>query len=182
MMPNRFTLALLFVASALLLNFVPPSYSASAVETWRIPLKSPTLVNEFRQPNADWSSGHRGVDYLAQDRDAIYAAHSGVVSFAGRVVNRSVVSIRHKNGYLTSYEPVCSDLKPGTSLETGELIGEVCSDPDYPSHCGLRLCLHFSLRSPNGYLSPLVTIGGLSPSRLKPWDGLRCNPLSNDQC
>lgn len=182
MRPNRFTLTLLFIASALLLNFVPHSNSASATETWRIPLNSPTLFNEFRQPSADWSAGHRGVDYLARDRESIYAAHAGVVSFAGRVVNRSVVSIRHENGYTTSYEPVCSDLQQGKFLETGQLIGEVCSDTEYPSHCGLRLCLHFSLRSPNGYLSPLVTIGGLSPSRLKPWDGLRCNPLSNDQC
>ena len=182
MKPNRVTLTLLFVASALLLNFVPPSNSASAAENWRIPLDSPTLVNEFRQPSADWSAGHRGVDYFARNQQPIYAAHSGVVSFVGKVINRSVISIRHENGYLTSYEPVCSQLKPGDYLETGQSIGEVCLDPDYPSHCGFRLCLHFSLRSSNGYLSPLVTIGGLSPSRLKPWDGLRCNPLSIDQC
>ena len=182
MTPNRFTLTLLFIASALLLNFVPASHSASAAENWRAPLDSPLLVNEFRQPSADWSAGHRGVDYLVQNRQPIFAAHSGVVSFRGRVVNRSVVSIRHENGYITSYEPVCSTLEPGNHLETGHQIGEVCSEPEYQSHCGSRFCLHFSMRSSNGYLSPLVAIGGLSPSRLKPWDGLRCNPLSSVQC
>lgn len=182
MTPNRFTLTLLFIASALLLNFVPASNSASAAENWRVPVDSPLLVNEFRQPSSDWSAGHRGVDYLVQDRQPVFVAHSGEVSFSGRVVNRSVISIRHENGFTTSYEPVCSSLVSGDLVETGQLVGETCSDPMYLSHCGSRLCLHFSMRSPNGYLSPLVTLGGLSPSRLKPWDGLRCNPLSTVQC
>lgn len=182
MRPNRFTLTLLFIASALLLNFVPTSNSASATETWRVPVDSPTLAKEFRQPSSDWSSGHRGVDYLVQGKQSVFSAHAGLVTFTGRVVNRSVVSIRHGNGYTTSYEPVCSDLQTHSMVETGQVIGEVCAEPQYQSHCGLRLCLHFSLRSPNGYLSPLAVIGGLSPSRLKPWDGLRCNPLSSVQC
>ena len=182
MKPNHLTLTLLLIASALMLTFSAKPAPASALESWRIPLDQPILVNEFRQPSADWSAGHRGVDYLVTDGQAVFAPHSGVVSFSGFVVNRSVISIRHENGLISSYEPVCGLIRPKVGVTAGEPIGVVCSPSEYPSHCGPRLCLHFSLRNPNGYLSPLVKIGGLSPSRLKPWDGLRCNPLSNAQC
>ncbi len=182
MKPNYRTLTLLLIASALMLAFSAKPGPASATETWRVPLDQPVLVNEFRQPNADWSAGHRGVDYLATDGQSVFASHSGFISFSGVVVNRSIVSIRHENGLISSFEPVCGDLPLNSKVTAGSIVGQVCGGPNYPSHCGLKLCVHFSLRSPNGYLSPLVKIGGLSPSRLKPWDGLRCNPLSSVQC
>ncbi len=182
MKPNQVTLTLLLIASALMLAFAGKPAPASASQSWRVPIDQPTLVHEFRQPNADWSAGHRGVDYFATQNQPVFAAHTGTISFTGVVVNRSVVSIRHENGFISSYEPVCGQLQTKTQVATGESIGVVCSSANYQSHCGLKLCLHFSLRSPNGYLSPLVVIGGLSPSRLKPWDGLRCSPLSNVQC
>lgn len=182
MKPNHVTLTLLLIASALMLTFSAKPFPASASQSWRAPLDHPMLVNEFRQPSADWSAGHRGVDYLVSDGQPVFATHSGVVSFTGVVVNRSVVSIHHENGLISSYEPVCASLHANTSVEAGTTIGSVCTSPSYASHCGVRLCLHFSLRNTNGYLSPLVKIGGLSPSRLKPWDGLICNLPSNAQC
>lgn len=182
MKPNHLTLTLLLIASALMLTFSAKPTPASALEVWRVPLDQPTLVNEFRQPNADWSAGHRGVDYLVSEGESVFASHSGVVSFSGIVVNRSIVSVRHENGLISSVEPVCGLVPTLTKVETGDLLGHVCPNPSYQSHCGPRLCLHFSLRSPNGYLSPLVKIGGLSPSRLKPWGGLICSPLSVAQC
>lgn len=182
MKPNHVTLTLLLIASALMLAFSAKPGPASASEVWQVPLDQPVLVNEFRQPNADWSAGHRGVDYLVAEGQTVFASNSGVISFSGVVVNRSVVSIRHDNGLISSYEPVCGSLPLNARVAAGEVFGEACGNSDYPSHCGLRLCLHFSLRSAYGYLSPLIKIGGLSPSRLKPWDGLRCNPLSSAQC
>lgn len=182
MKPNQVTLTLLLIASALMLAFVGKPAPASASERWRVPLDQPVLVHEFRQPNADWSAGHRGVDYKTFENQPVFAAHAGTVSFSGVVVNRSVLSIRHENGFISAYEPVCGQVPLKTQVATGEAIGVVCGNAHYQSHCGLNLCLHFSLRSPNGYLSPLVMIGGLSPSRLKPWDGLSCSPLSNAQC
>ena len=182
MKPNQLTLTLLLIASALMLTFSARPYPASALEAWRVPLNEPILVNEFRQPSADWSAGHRGVDYLVNDGEPVFASHAGVISFSGAVVNRSVLSIRHENGLTSTFEPVCGIATTETRVETGELVGKVCSSSEYQSHCGLRLCLHLSLRSPNGYLSPLVKLGGLSPSRLKPWGGLTCSPLSSAQC
>ena len=182
MKPNNLTLTLLLIASALMLTFSAKPFPASALEVWRVPLNEPILVNEFRQPSADWSAGHRGVDYLVNDGEPVFASHAGVISFSGAVVNRSVLSIRHENGLTSTFEPVCGMVPIETRVETGEQVGQVCNNPGYQSHCELRLCLHFSLRSPNGYLSPLVKLGGLSPSRLKPWGGLTCSPLSNAQC
>ena len=182
MKPNHLTLTLLLIASALMISFAVKPHSASASELWKAPLAHPVLVHEFRQPSADWSAGHRGVDYFVKAGESVFASHSGVISFSGNVVNRAVLSIRHENGLISSFEPVCGQIATETRVTTGEKIGHVCSNPSYQSHCGLRLCLHFSLRSTNGYLSPLVKIGGLSPSRLKPWGVLRCSPLSGAQC
>jgi murein DD-endopeptidase MepM/ murein hydrolase activator NlpD len=182
MKPNRKVLLLLFTASALLIDFLPKSVSANASEGWRTPVDNPVLAREFRQPSADWSAGHRGVDYQVALKQTVFAAHSGIIAFAGTVVNRGVLTIRHEDGLITSYEPVCTRLPSGSLVSTGQQVGMVCPATDYHSHCGIRLCLHFSMRDENGYLSPLVKIGGLSPSRLKPWGGLRCNPLSSVQC
>jgi murein DD-endopeptidase MepM/ murein hydrolase activator NlpD len=179
---NRRFYALLAVPAALLVLFAPKPVSASAADVWKPPLTHPRLVREFRQPTADWSSGHRGVDYQVSDSTTVLAPHRGVVSFVGWVVNRPVISIHHENGMITAFEPVCSTLTKGQSVETGQELGNTCFGTDYVSHCLPAHCLHFSLRSIAGYLSPLMMLGQLSPSRLKPWGGLRCSPASNAQC
>lgn len=173
---------LIFTLGALLLSFAPKPFSASASALWRSPVEQPILVQDFRQPNSDWSAGHRGVDYLVVDSQTVYADHAGVVSFAGTVVNRQVVSIRHDNGMVSTFEPVCPARSKGDVVATGEQLGVACFGTGYVSHCLPKLCLHFSLRTQNGYLSPLLALGQLSPSRLKPWDGRFCNLPSGAQC
>ena len=182
MKPTRLTLMLIFVVSALLLSYLPKPAPASASILWQVPLNKPVLVQEFRQPSADWSAGHRGVDYLVTTDQLVFAPHEGTVSFSGKVVDRQLLSIKHPNGMITSLEPVCSPKQKGTAVKTGEVIGTICSGDNYVSHCLPRLCLHFSLRTENGYLSPLMVLGGLSPSRLKPWDGQTCSLPSGAQC
>jgi murein DD-endopeptidase MepM/ murein hydrolase activator NlpD len=182
MKPNRWVLTLLLIATGMLFSFLPKVSSASASDLWMVPVDSPQLVRQFLQPTADWSAGHRGVDYLVTIGQPVFAPHDGEVTFSGTVVNRSIVSIRHSNGILTSLEPLCPSVAAGDEVKTGDQIGTVCFPDAYQSHCGLDTCLHFSMRTNNGYLSPLVKIGGLSPSRLNPWDGLNCSLPSNAQC
>ncbi|MEY4423226.1 MAG: hypothetical protein RLZZ258_329 [Actinomycetota bacterium] len=139
-------------------------------QIWIMPLEPPTrLVNPYRQPSSDYSAGHRGVDLVAKVGETVIAPADGRIWFSGKVVNRQVLSILHTNGYLTEFEPVCSDFSAGQAVRTGDLIGFVCAaDANYRAHCLSEGCLHFSLRYSGDYLSPLALIGGLNPSRLLP--------------
>lgn len=159
------------VAASLLLQYLPKTSDAFARENWRVPVNNPALVRDFLQPSTDWSSGHRGVDYLVAEGDSVFAPSAGVIRFTGRLVNRSVVSITHENGLVSTVEPVCGHLAKGVKVSTGQQIGSVCMSAGYFSHCGSKLCLHFGIKTESGYLSPLYKLGELAPSRLKPWDG-----------
>lgn len=150
-----------------MLTFTHPGDS-HATSAWRVPVDKPELVNQYRQPNSDYSAGHRGVDYLVTEGQAVFAPSDGEVKFVGKVVDRAVLSIQHGKSLSTTLEPVCSHLSKGEDVATGDLIGHICFEPGYVSHCGVRKCLHFALKTELGYLSPLVTIGGLTPSRLLP--------------
>ena len=171
MFRKRTVATLAVVAASLLLQYLPKTSDAFAVENWQVPLDNPALVRDFLQPSADWSAGHRGVDYLVTEGDSVVAPSSGVVRFTGQMVNRSVVSITHENGLISTLEPVCGTVLKGESVSTGQQVGLVCGNEGYFSHCGVKLCLHFGIKTESGYLSPLYKLGELSPSRLKPWDG-----------
>lgn len=138
------------------------------VTNWNPPLEAPIrLVNQYRQPNSDYSAGHRGVDYLTELGQPVLAPADGTIWFAGRVGQRDLISIMHPGGHLSEVEPVCTDLTKGEPVFQGQQIGEVCSASEkYLQHCTSATCLHFSLRREGAYLSPLIFIGGLNPSRL----------------
>ena len=143
---------------------------ASPTQQWSAPLDAPLqLVNPFYQPNSDYSAGHRGVDYRVQPDQRVLAPTDAVVWFSGQVVDRSVLSLRTPSGDLLAFEPVCGKFAVGQSVKRGEVIGQVCeATPNYRQHCEGQLCLHFSLRTSSGYLSPLVRWGALSPTVLLP--------------
>ena len=161
----RNQLAILTVGFLLVL--IQPKESFAA-QIWQAPVAHPQLINQFLQPSSDYSARHRGVDYLVTQGQSVFAPSDGIVRFAGRVVNRGVLTIQHTGSLLTSFEPLCPLAPSGSQVKAGQLIGRVCDESAYVNHCGVRTCLHFSLRTAAGYLSPLVTIGGLSPSRLLP--------------
>ena len=140
------------------------------VGVWNPPLEPPIrLINQYRQPNSDYSAGHRGIDYLVSSGQAVLAPADGQVWFSGWVAQRPLLSVLHQDGYLTEFEPVCTDLPIGEPVFEGQEIGKVCpGGATYLNHCPGALCMHFSLRSSGAYLSPLVFIGGLNPSRLLP--------------
>ena len=163
---TRFRFASAAVLAACLLTFGQPQ--AKAFSAWQLPLAHPQVVRQYLQPASDYSAGHRGVDLLTASAEPVFAAADGEISFSGRVVDRNVVTLTHSGSLKTSYEPVCSALSVGSKVASGEPIGETCFEASYVSHCGVRQCLHFSLRKADGYLSPLAQIRLLSPSRLIP--------------
>ena len=144
--------------------------SRAPQESWQVPLASPLhLINPYRQPNSDYSAGHRGIDYRVYEGQSVLAPTDATVWFVGKVVDRGVLSLRTAWGDLVAFEPVCSELRPGDSVRMGQPIASVCAaDSSYRQHCDDQLCLHFSLRGPEGYLSPIVRIGGYSPTVLLP--------------
>jgi murein DD-endopeptidase MepM/ murein hydrolase activator NlpD len=89
----------------------------------------------------------------------------GVVTFAGVVVDRPVLTIDHGDGLRSSFEPVTSDLKPGDHVGKGQSIGSLA-----PAHCSGTPCLHWGVRRGEDYVNPLGFVEDLRPSILLPLD------------
>ncbi|MFZ2963068.1 MAG: M23 family metallopeptidase [Rhodoglobus sp.] len=130
--------------------------------SWAWPVAAPhSIVRPYLAPATPYGPGHRGIDLRTAD-GVVTAPAPGVVHFAGIVVDRPVLSIRHPGGLISSYEPVTSTLTAGTPVRRGELIGSVV-----PGHCASP-CLHFGVRLDGQYVNPLLLLGGLPYSVLLP--------------
>lgn len=119
----------------------------------------PAVVREFEPPEQVWAPGHRGVDLEAPGGAPVHAAGAGVVTFAGRVVDRTVVSIDHADGIRTTYEPLDPVVHVGQHVMAGEVIGHLDRGDTGP-HCDTD-CLHWGARTgPETYLDPLLLLRG----------------------
>lgn len=138
--------------------------TATASETaWTWPVSEPhRIVNPFVAPPTAWAAGHRGIDIGAVAGAPVFAPADGVVYFSGVVVDRPVLSIRHADGLVSSFEPVVSELVPGTAVRPGEIVGRLAA-----GHCA-SACLHFGVRRFGAYVSPLAYLGAIPPSILLP--------------
>ena len=131
---------------------------------WSWPVASPRSIQRpFEAPATQYSSGHRGIDITASRGTPIMAPATGTIYFSGRVVDRGVVTIAHEGGYLSSFEPVVSDLEAGQRVTAGQVVGAV----DAGGHCNDD-CLHFGVRLDGEYLSPLMMIGEVPRAVLLP--------------
>lgn len=120
---------------------------------------------DYRLPATHYGAGHRGIDLALEPNETIHAPFDGVVSFVGEVVDRKLITLHSLTGYKASFEPVCSDLSEGDFVREEAVIGSVCEgDAEYQEHCAG--CVHFSVRSPDGYLNPLLFLGKIWPSVL----------------
>ena len=137
---------------------------------WTAPFSSQIqLVRDFRAPNSKWGSGHRGVDYVSSEGERLVAPVAGTITFSGLVAEKPVVTIK-QNSLLVSFEPACSSMPVGSQLAQGQDFGSVCSlglGIKYKSHCQPNLCLHYSVRSNLGYLSPRLFMGQLALARIR---------------
>ena len=168
--PDRIHLVQLASFLAVALSWNLPAPSLGTEKTMDSPLVGSIMVRQYRQSETPYSAGHRGIDYEATLSQAVFAPADGKVHFVGKVVNRELISIDHGQEILSAFEPVCSPLTEGESVVSGQLIGEVCEgDGSYDPHCQPNICLHFSIRKNEEYLSPLWFTGELTPSRLLPW-------------
>ena len=168
--PERLALLQLGSFLALALSWEIPAPSLGSESPMTPPIVGSSVVKQFRQSETPYSAGHRGVDYEVVLAQGVFAPADATVHFVGKVVNRQLISLSHDEKLLSSFEPVCSKLAEGEAIKQGQLIGEICEgDASYDPHCEPEVCLHFSIRKNDEYLSPLWFTGELSPSRLLPW-------------
>jgi murein DD-endopeptidase MepM/ murein hydrolase activator NlpD len=128
---------------------------------WRWPLlHTPRVLQGFRPPPQRWKAGHRGVDLSAVPGDTVVAAGAGVVTFAGPLAGRGVVTVTH-GALRTTYEPVTATVHEGDDVAAGDPIGTLASGV---SHCGgFPSCLHWGLLRARVYLDPLSLLGLARP-------------------
>ncbi|MCU1558463.1 MAG: family metallopeptidase [Microbacteriaceae bacterium] len=171
--PPRLTgLSILFALLMVLVSPAsPPAQSAAgAAASWQWPIDPPhQIVNPFVAPATKYSAGHRGIDIAAAVGSPVLAPADGVVSFAGFVVDRPVLSIRHPGGLVSSYEPVSTALRDGATVHRGQTIGAVTIGA-VAAHCTAS-CLHLGVRLDGEYVSPLNYLGGIPHSVLLPTAG-----------
>lgn len=153
--------SLLSLSVALSLTTMRASAQPSA--SWIWPVEGPhTVVRTYDPPLTEYSAGHRGIDIAATIGHDVVAPADGVVHFAGIVVDRGVLSIKHGN-ILSSFEPIEALVSAGQFVRQGEIIGRVSAGHDCE-------CLHVGARFNGAYLSPLSYLGTLEPAVLLPWD------------
>jgi murein DD-endopeptidase MepM/ murein hydrolase activator NlpD len=103
----------------------------------------------FERPADEYSAGHRGIDLPASVDEEVVAPAAGVVLFAGVVVDRGVLSIRHVDGTVSSIEPISASVSAGDVVTSGQSVGRVSEG----GHCDAA-CLHVGARVTGGYVDP----------------------------
>nr|WP_082096677.1 M23 family metallopeptidase [Demequina gelatinilytica] len=161
-MGPRLRASLALVLAAALTASASATAAPPALSSPLAPMRAHAL---FVAPAQPWAAGHRGIDLEAVPGQAVTAPGPGVVAFAGRVVDRGVVTVDHGNGVVTSLEPVAEPPAVGTAVARGEEVGVVGSEP---GHCAPATCLHWGVRVDGGYTDPLDLLEGFGPVRLLP--------------
>lgn len=113
------------------------------------PVSPSHIVQAFQAPTTVYGRGHRGVDFGAEVRQPVVSPLDGIVSFVGRVNDRSVISIR-SGALVVSLEPVDASVGVGAAVHAGAPIGIT----GVGGHCSLR-CVHMGLRINGVYTNPL---------------------------
>lgn len=137
---------------------------------YAFPLREPVeVVRGFDAPEERWLSGHRGVDLAAAPGEPVLAPAPGVVTFAGPVAGRVVLTLRHPDGRRSSVEPVEPAVAAGDVVEQGAALGQVAQVVGETAHCAPASCLHWGVRtSDDEYVDPLTLLAGRGPVVLLP--------------
>jgi murein DD-endopeptidase MepM/ murein hydrolase activator NlpD len=143
----------------------PGMATGSLTVAWQWPLRPfpDEVVHGFDPPDDRWGSGHRGVDLLGRPGEDVHAAGAGVVTYAGLLAGRGVVTITH-GALRSTYEPVRPVLHVGDRVRAGQVVATLDL---LGGHCLPRACLHWGLIRGVTYLDPLSVVGA-GPVRLLP--------------
>lgn len=131
---------------------------------WPLQPRSP-VARGFVRPESSWSSGHRGLDLVGRPAQPVLAVEAGVVTHVGVVAGRPTVTVTHRDGLRSTYEPVRSTLRAGADVAAGALVGTLEAPA---SHCPPGTCLHLGAARGSAYLDPLPLLAS-PPLVLLPW-------------
>jgi len=142
----------------------PDSAGDSALpdHDWLWPVEGArSVLLPFRAPAHEYGPGHRGMDIAATGEAR--APADGVIAFRGVVVDRPLLTIDHGNGLVTTFEPVQSELTPGTIVHRGEVIATLSTGGHTPTGA-----LHVGVRWNGAYLNPMLLFGDVPRAVLLP--------------
>ena len=132
------------------------------------PLAPLTVLQSFAPPLHPWAAGNRGVDLAAYAGERVSAATAGVVSYAGTLAGRGVISIR-AGSLRTTYEPVNPVVHAGDSVAAGQFIGYVSAAADACGPPGS--CLHWGALQSDEYIDPMGLLRAPRVRLLPIWSG-----------
>lgn len=143
---------------------ISPPGQAMPRSGWSWPLSpAPRVARLFERPRTAWGAGHRGVDLDATAGQAVRAAAGGRITHVGVVAGRPTVTVTHRSGVRTTYEPVAPAVAIGDVVPAGAVLGTVAAAG---SHCeqqpsgGQATCLHFGALRGRTYVDPLALLLG----------------------
>lgn len=91
------------------------------------------------------------------------APADGVVAYRGALVDRLPLTIDHGDGIVSTFEPLDSDLDPGSFVRASDEIGTVATvgyTPNGSPHIGVRL--------DGEYINPMLLFGDVPRAILLP--------------
>lgn len=145
----------------------PAAVAASSTErsarlSW--PIVPPhRVLRPFEAPPSRYAAGHRGIDIAAVAGTTVSSPAAGEITFAGRVVDRSTLTIDIGGGLLVSIEPVDATMPTHAQVTEANAIGTVARG----GHCDGR-CIHLGVRLNGEYVSPMLYLGGIERAILLP--------------
>jgi murein DD-endopeptidase MepM/ murein hydrolase activator NlpD len=125
--------------------------AARPTARWSWPTTTRVVLRPWDAPATDYGAGHRGLDVPASPGSPVRAPADGTVAFAGQVGGRSVVTIDHGEGLVSTLDPVVPSLSAGARVRRGDHVGTVGT-----GHCpAASPCLHLGARVDGTYVDPL---------------------------
>ena len=118
------------------------------------------VVRVFERPASRYGPGHRGVDLKAHVGASVVSGAAGVVTFAGVVADRGVVTVDHGEGVDTTYEPVSATVSPGDRVASGDRLGTVSTNSHVEG-------LHWGLRRSGTYHDPMLHLFNASTGEIR---------------
>lgn len=145
------------IVIALLIGAPPSCY--------RPPVDAP-VIDGFRPPACPWCPGNRGLEYATVPGDAVHAAASGEVAFAGAVAGSRYVVVAGDDGRRLTYgRLVRIHVVVGDRVEPGQRLAS--ADASF----------HFGVRVGDRYIDPAGLLGRWrTRPRLVPVDGAPRRP------